>query len=190
MRPIKFCLASGLFFAAVLFSVPACAEYGYFSDVQSGSDIVMKEVRWPYWNSAYYNTWWSDSWTSSDGVGGYWYNGLALPAAGSPNPVGTQQTVNWSFWPLSSPLNITDTITPFYTGPSTFAGANYLAAVHDTTVQPFIGYLWRRGDFFLHGFTAIDVPTSIARVGATGTMVGATPLRRSRSLPLIRCSGA
>jgi len=50
------------------------------------------------------------------------------------------------------------------TGPSTFAGANYLAAVHDTTVQPFIGYLWRRGDFYLHGFSAIDVPTSIRDV--------------------------
>ena len=50
------------------------------------------------------------------------------------------------------------------TGPNTFAGANYLAAVHDTTVQPFIGYLWRRGDFYLHGFTAIDVPTSIRDV--------------------------
>jgi hypothetical protein len=50
------------------------------------------------------------------------------------------------------------------TGPNTFAGANYLTAVHDTTVQPFIGYLWRRGDFYLHGFTAIDVPTSVRDV--------------------------
>ena len=107
--------------AACCWAVPARAEYGYFSDVPSGSDIVMKEVRWPYWNSAYYNTWWSQYWTSSDGVSGYWYNGLALPAAGSPNPVGTKQTVNWSFWPLSSPINITDTITPFYSSPPTFA---------------------------------------------------------------------
>jgi len=50
------------------------------------------------------------------------------------------------------------------TGPDTFAGAKYLTAVHDTTVQPFIGYLWRRGDFYLHGFTAIDVPTSVRDV--------------------------
>jgi len=50
------------------------------------------------------------------------------------------------------------------TGPDTFAGASYLAAVHDTTVQPFIGYLWRRGDFYLHGFVAIDVPTSVRDV--------------------------
>jgi hypothetical protein len=60
---------------------------------------------------------------------------------------------------ISAGLAVTPT-----TGPSTFAGAGYLAAVHDTTVQPFIGYLWRRGDFFLHGFTAIDVPTSVRDV--------------------------
>ncbi len=50
------------------------------------------------------------------------------------------------------------------TGPATFAGANYLVAIHDTTVQPFIGYLWRRGRFYLHGFVALDVPTSIRDV--------------------------
>ena len=91
-------------------SMTARAEYHYFDDVTSGSDIVMKEVRWPYWNSAYYNTWLSDNWTSSEGVGGYFYSGLALPSASSPNPVGTKQTVNWSFWPLSNPVNISDTI--------------------------------------------------------------------------------
>jgi hypothetical protein len=60
---------------------------------------------------------------------------------------------------ISAGLAVTPT-----TGPSTFAGAGYVAAVHDTTVQPFIGYLWRRGDFFLHGFTAMDVPTSVRDV--------------------------
>ena len=107
--------------AAGLFSTPARAEYGYFSDVKSGSDIVTKEVRWPYWNNTYYNTWISDNWTSSEGVSGYFYTGLALPAAGSPNPVGTPQTVNFSFWPLSNPINITDDIGSVYTSPSTFA---------------------------------------------------------------------
>ncbi len=58
------------------------------------------------------------------------------------------------------------------TGPNTFAGANYLAAVHDTTVQPFIGYLWRRGDFYLHGFTALDVPTSVRDVTMVYNDVG------------------
>jgi hypothetical protein len=45
---------------------------------------------------------------------------LALPAAGSPNPVGTRQTLNWSFWPLSHPINIADSINTAYTSPTTF----------------------------------------------------------------------
>ena len=99
-----------------LFLPAARAEYSHFTDVQSGSDIVTKEVRWPYWNGGYYNPWFEDSFTSSDGVSGYFYNGLPEPSSGSP----VTQTVNWSFWPLSSPLNITDVITPAYTGPETF----------------------------------------------------------------------
>ncbi|HEY4414673.1 MAG TPA: LamG-like jellyroll fold domain-containing protein, partial [Verrucomicrobiae bacterium] len=101
------------------------AEYSYFytssGSSLSGSDIIMKDVRWPYWNSYYYNTWINDNWTSSDGVSGYFYNGLALPSASSPNPVTSRQTLNWSFWPLSSPINISDTITPVWTSPNTFS---------------------------------------------------------------------
>ena len=102
-------------------SLSAHAEYGTFTDVPSGSDIVMKEVRWPYWNGNYYNTWYEDYWSSSDGVGGYFYNGLGLPSAGSPNPVGGKHVVNWSFWPLSSPINISDSIASVYSSPNTFA---------------------------------------------------------------------
>src|SRR5262249_33256491 len=50
------------------------------------------------------------------------------------------------------------------TGPPSFAGASYLVAVNDTTIQPFIGYLWRRDRFYLHGFVAVDMPTSIRDV--------------------------
>src|SRR5262249_35707836 len=50
------------------------------------------------------------------------------------------------------------------TGPDTFAGAKYLVGVNDTTVQPFVGYIWRRDRFYLHGFVALDVPTSIRDV--------------------------
>lgn len=99
------------------FVFTARAEYHYFDDVRSGSDIVMKELRWPYWNSGYYNTWWSDGWTSSDGSSGYFYNGLALPGAGSANPVTTRQILNWSFWPISN----NGLITPVYTSLQTFS---------------------------------------------------------------------
>jgi hypothetical protein len=44
--------------------------------------------------------------------------------------------------------------------------------VHDTTVQPFVGYLWRRGRFYLHGFAALDVPTSARDVTMVYNDVG------------------
>jgi hypothetical protein len=50
------------------------------------------------------------------------------------------------------------------TGPLNFAGATYFKGVNDTAVQPFVGYLWRRERFYLHGFVAIDVPTSVRDV--------------------------
>ena len=36
--------------------------------------------------------------------------------------------------------------------------------LNDTTVQPFIGYLWRRDRFYLHGFWRLDAPTSVRDV--------------------------
>ena len=45
------------------------------------------------------------------------------------------------------------------TGPRSFAGSDTLTTFHDTTLQPFIGYLWRAGALYVHGFTAVDVPT-------------------------------
>jgi hypothetical protein len=49
------------------------------------------------------------------------------------------------------------------TGPPSFANAVFLRQVpslHTTTMQPFIGYYFRRGNAFLHGFSAIDVPVN------------------------------
>jgi hypothetical protein len=45
------------------------------------------------------------------------------------------------------------------TGPSSFAGASRLAGFHETTLEPWVGYIWNYGDLYLHGFTALDVPT-------------------------------
>ena len=46
-------------------------------------------------------------------------------------------------------------------GPASFAGAKYLANLHSTAIQPFVGYIWSRDRFYLHGFTAIDTPASL-----------------------------
>lgn len=47
------------------------------------------------------------------------------------------------------------------TGPATFAGASYLPALNPTSLQPFMGYILARDRFFIHGFFALDTPTSI-----------------------------
>jgi len=31
--------------------------------------------------------------------------------------------------------------------------------IHPWLLQPFVGYLWKRGDLFVHGFTSVAVPT-------------------------------
>ena len=167
MKITRLYLAGGLLLAAALFSPPARAEYGYFSDVQSGSDIVVKEVRWPYWNNTYYNTWWSDNWRSTEGTSGYFYNGLALPAAGSPNPVGTQQTVNWSFWPLSSPVNITDDINPLYTSPNTFA----MPTIGEGTIlrSPGKWTLWQTNVWYRMVIRTWQPVSGAAHLGYAGT---------------------
>jgi len=139
-------------FAICVAGLSARAEYHYFSNVQSGSDGIVQEVRWPYWNSAYYNTWLSDDWTSSEGVSGYFYSGLALPAAGSPNPVGTRQTLNWSFWPLSNPVSITDTISSGYTSPTTFS----MQTIGEGTIfrSPGTWRLWQTNVWYRMAFRA------------------------------------
>jgi len=44
-------------------------------------------------------------------------------------------------------------------GPTSFAGSPNAVGFHDTQLQPFLGYIVRRGDWFVQGFTAIDTPT-------------------------------
>jgi hypothetical protein len=45
------------------------------------------------------------------------------------------------------------------TGPDSFANFTRINNFHDTTLQPYVGYRWARGDLFVHGFSAFDVPT-------------------------------
>ncbi len=50
------------------------------------------------------------------------------------------------------------------TGPNQFAGAKYIEGLNDTEIQPFIGYLWIKNRFYLHGFTSMSTPTTIRDV--------------------------
>jgi hypothetical protein len=45
------------------------------------------------------------------------------------------------------------------TGSRAFAGSVLAAPLHSTALQPYLGYLSNRGDFYVHGFSSIDVPT-------------------------------
>jgi hypothetical protein len=45
------------------------------------------------------------------------------------------------------------------TGPGGFAGAAFSKSFRTLGIQPFLGYFYSRGNFYLQGFEAIDVPT-------------------------------
>jgi hypothetical protein len=45
------------------------------------------------------------------------------------------------------------------TGPGGFAGAGFSKSYRDVGLQPFLGYFYSRGNFYMQGFEAIDVPT-------------------------------
>jgi hypothetical protein len=44
--------------------------------------------------------------------------------------------------------------------------------VHDTILQPFIGYIWAADRLFVHGFTSVDVPTDGRDVTVLSNSVG------------------
>ena len=113
IRLVRLCIL-----AIVHCSILARADYTYFNSA-AGSDVLVQEMRWPYWNANFYDTWLSQWWQSAEGTSGYYYSGLPNPATGSSNPV--THGINWSFWPLSSSVNIADTIVPSYTGPNTYS---------------------------------------------------------------------
>ena len=54
-------------------------------------------------------------------------------------------------------------ITPT-TGGGRFAGAPYIQYINTTLFQPFVGYLWNRGNFYLHGFSAMEFPVNPSQV--------------------------
>jgi hypothetical protein len=66
MNKLQLRILPGLLNLAVLVPFCAHAEYHYFVTTK-GLDCVVQELRWPYWNSSYYNTWLENDWTSSDG---------------------------------------------------------------------------------------------------------------------------
>jgi hypothetical protein len=46
------------------------------------------------------------------------------------------------------------------TGGNNFAGAPFIQNINTTLFQPFLGYLWIRGNFYLQGFSAFEFPVN------------------------------
>jgi hypothetical protein len=46
----------------------------------------------------------------------------------------------------------------FPTGPGGFAGAGFSKSFRDTNIQPFLGYYYSQGNFYLQGFEALNIP--------------------------------
>lgn len=46
------------------------------------------------------------------------------------------------------------------TGPDAFAGLGPASLPHSARLQPFVGWLWNGGNWYVQGFSAIDIPTT------------------------------
>ncbi len=160
-------LALALLAITSFFTLPARANYQIFPDVKSGSDIVVQELRWPYWNGGFYNTWTDSYFTSSDGVGGSFYSGVPLPAAGSPTP--TKAGINYSFWTLSNPLHPTDTISSKYSSPTTFP--KQTIAEGTILEDPGQWYFWQTNTWYRVAFRAWQPADGTPHLGYAGEWI-------------------
>jgi hypothetical protein len=68
--------------------------------------------------------------------------------------------LKYAFWqdPDTGTLLSTGLAVTAPTGPSHFAGSS-IPIIHDTLLQPFLGYIWSGDKWFVHGFSGIEVPT-------------------------------
>ena len=56
---------------------------------------------------------------------------------------------------ISVGLSITPT-----TGGGNFAGAKFIQYINTTEIQPFVAYIWNRGNFYIQGFSAFEFPVN------------------------------
>jgi hypothetical protein len=68
--------------------------------------------------------------------------------------------VLWQDTETGSLLSAGLAVTP-PTGPGSFAGSNNIKVFHNTTLQPFCGWIFLADKFYLQGFTAVDAPTDL-----------------------------
>ena len=74
------------------------------------------------------------------------------------------------------------------TGPTNFAGFSRFSAAttsHDTLLQPFVGYVWNLGNWYLQGFSSLVAPTDshdttllFNDLGTATSLIATAPSRR------------
>ena len=159
---LVFCLGSILLTPGV-----ARANYAEFPDVGNagGADIVVQELRWPYWNGGYYNTWTDSYLEGSDGVNDQFYSGVPQPASGSP----TQAAINYSFWSLGNPLHPTDTISSKYSSPTTFP--RQTIAEGTVLEDPGTWYFWQTNTWYRVAFRTWQPADGTPHLGYAGEWI-------------------
>lgn len=95
-----------------LFSPGAAHAGNTYFNTPSGAVCIMQELRWPYANAAVYNPCFSQFTSGEGGANYYFYHGNVIPGTGQ-----TAQ-MNFSTWPIGSPLQPGDSPTFVYTAPN------------------------------------------------------------------------
>lgn len=106
----------------ILLLASAASATWYYPNVERGSDIVMGDVRWPYWPNATYFALWN---MSTVPEGGPFYGGVAPYGpgkAGSPDEQAAYRPqLVWSFW--GDPSYGGDRARPIYTDDPFYGGS-------------------------------------------------------------------
>jgi len=68
--------------------------------------------------------------------------------------------VKYAFWDDRDAGNLMSVglMVSMPTGPGDFAGARGFRSPRNTALTPFVGYVFSRGDFYLQGFTSLEIP--------------------------------
>ena len=149
-------VAAGILF---LTAGPGRAGNTYFN-VPGGSDITMLEMCWPYPNGGVYNPWVMASVSSSGATSMPFYFGDVMPDSN-----GASQ-MNYSFWPISNPLNPGDQPTVVYTATNMFSPVGDTGegvAGHAGGVWAFQTNQWYR--YVLRVWTPADGTTNLGYMG-------------------------
>jgi len=97
MKKVKTVLM--LFFWLMMFSITSEATW-YSFGVEDDAEIIMFDVRWPYWPHGTYFSFWN---SSPYPKGGYFYGGIATYGSGENATTEEIEAANchevWSFWP-------------------------------------------------------------------------------------------